>query len=489
MAAMVRSYLDLCTKYSTRPSADVAIWLRLQSMAVPAAPDTNMPPPDTDMPPRENRRGWKMLAGSRCDCSPPKPMITNGLAGPTDSLVIRPKQGDGAKGFTDMDMLPLCDIFSEPPAEGAWPLEALKALDLSRTHIGRSGILLFCNTVLASPKCSIATLNLSNQKIGSTGARALAAAARANHSLKELILHNCWLRDEGGRVFAGLLAESPQSHALSLLDLSNNVIPMQTCIAIEAAVGMRMTPEGLEKKSKDLKPPACILNTDGNRVFDEVLNATSHGLALILAIVGCVFLSMSVRGRPAHYQWAIALYLTSLCALFLASTLYHSFFSLKATRIIFSVLDHSAIYLLIAGSYTPILAILFADKPKYSQGLLGVMWTLCIIGISATAILPETSFKMVLSLSLYLGMGWAAALICGDMKQRLTSIGLQMLVGGGVLYTVGVPFFIRNRQTIGVPDHTIWHMFVLAGAFTHYMFILNHIVPAVVPADDVALQP
>lgn len=485
MAAIVRSYLDLCAKYSTQPNADVAIWLRLHSIAGPAVPDAQV-----DMPPPASRRGWKMLTASRCDCSPPRLLSSSltAIAGSRGSLVIRPKEGDGAKGFTDMDMLPLCDLLSEATSDGAWPVEPLKALDLSRTRIGRSGVLLLCNTIFPSPKCSIATLNLSHQKIGSTGASALAAAARANHNLKELILHNCLLRDEGGLVFAGLLGESPKSHALSFLDLSNNIISMQTCIAIEAAVGKRMAPEGLQKAPTDPELSPVAINTDGNRVFDEVLNATSHGLAFILSIVGSVFLGMSVYGRPGYYQWAVTLYLISLCALFLASTLYHSFFSLKNTRIIFSVLDHSAIYLLIAGSYTPILAILFADKPQYSQGLLGVMWALCILGISATAILPETSFKSILSLSLYLGMGWAAALIVGDMKQRLTSTGLQMLVGGGVLYTLGVPFFVRNRQTIGIPDHTIWHVFVLAGAFAHYMFILNHIVPAVVPVADATTQ-
>jgi len=265
-------------------------------------------------------------------------------------------------------------------------------------------------------------------------------------------------------------------------------LPMQTYVAIETAVGMKMTPEGLHPSTKDVALLSITVNTDGNRVFDEVLNATSHGLAFIFAIVGSVFLGMSVYGRPAHYQWAVTLYLISLCTLFLASTLYHSFFSLKTTRIVFSVLDHSAIYLLIAGSYTPILAILFADKPEYSQWLLGVMWSLAILGMSATAILPETTFKMILSLTLYLGMGWAAALIVGDLNQRLTSTGVRMLIGGGVFYTFGVPFFIKNRQSLGIPDHTIWHMFVLAGAFSHYMFILNHIVPVEMPAMNAASQ-
>lgn len=240
-----------------------------------------------------------------------------------------------------------------------------------------------------------------------------------------------------------------------------------------------MTPDNLQNISGPIS-----VNTNGNRVFDEVLNAVSHGAAFILAIVGAVFLGRAVRESPTHYKWSVTLYLFSLIFLFLASTLYHSFFSLKATRAIFSVIDHSAIFLLIAGSYTPILAILFVDKPEYSQHLLGFMWGMCALGICVTAILADGKVKDILSLTLYLSMGWAAILITEDMNARLALEGWQLLVGGGLMYTVGVPFFVKNGQTLSIPDHTIWHFFVLAGAFTHYLFIFSHIVPFSVPVQE-----
>lgn len=326
------------------------------------------------------------------------------------------------------------------------------------------------------------TVNLSHQRIGATGATALAVAARANSTLKELLLHNCGLKDEGGLIFVELLSETPRLHGLVLLDLSNNLIPMQVCVALESVVGMKMTPEGLQSISpKPGEDEHTVINTDGNRVFDEVLNAVSHGVAFLASIVGAVFLGMAVQSKPAVYKWSVTLYLISLVTLFLASTLYHSFFSLRTTRVVFSVLDHSAIYLLIAGSYTPILAILFPDKPEYSETLLGFMWLMCVLGIFVTAVLPEGKFKMILSLSLYLGMGWVAILINSDLMQRLSSMGMWLLIGGGVLYTGGVPFFVKHRQTLGVPDHTIWHIFVLGGAFAHYLLVLQHVVPAIVP--------
>merc|ERR1712032_1016008 len=189
--------------------------------------------------------------------------------------------------------------------------------------------------------------------------------------------------------------------------------------------------------------------------------------------------------EPAYYIWSVTLYLISLCVLFLASTLYHSFFSLRFTRVIFSVLDHSAIYLLIAGSYTPLLVILFPDKPEYSQWLLCFMWLMCVLGVSTTVIVSEGKFKMVLSLSLYLGMGWVAILINSDLMERVASTGFQLLLVGGLFYTGGVPFFVKNRQTLGVPDHTTWHIFVLAGALAHYAFIFKYVVPAIVPGGPV----
>lgn len=484
---MVQRYLELCNTYSTHPSADVAVWLRLQSRVGSASVRMDQPPRIEENTRRKKlgQRGWKAAQG--CDCRVPgggpgvKSIPTRTDASAT--LVVRPRPGKGSPGFTDMDMLPLCDLLAESSC-----LSSLRSLDFSRCCIRQSGVLLLCDLVLTSPGCNIVTLNLSNQKIGSTGAFALAAAVRSNKNLKELLLHNCWLRAKGGTIFADLLAETPQLHALTLLDLSNNVIPMLVCLDIETAVGMKMTPDGLQKMSStdDTDIPVMI-NTDGNRVFDEVLNAVSHGIAFIISIVGCVFLGLAVRLKPAYYKWSVTLYLISLCGLFLASTLYHSFFSLSFTRIIFSVLDHSAIYLLIAGSYTPILAILFPDKPEYSERLLYFMWLMCVLGISTTVIVSEGKFKKILSLSLYLGMGWVAILINGDLVERVSSTGMQLLFVGGLFYTGGVPFFVKSRQTLGVPDHTIWHIFVLAGASAHYAFILKYVVPAIVPGGPMPL--
>jgi len=370
----------------------------------------------------------------------------------TGALIMRPKMASAGDRFSDMDMLPFCDFLSS-----AEPfLMGIDTLDLSRCTLGLSSVLLLCHTVLCKEKCGIRKLILK-QVLGSIGAEALVHAVCANHNIKELLVSNCALHRSGGIVFEGLLS-TPESHGLTHLDLRNNVIPFKVCEKLEAVSG------------------GLVLDTAGNRVFDEVLNSVSHGAALVLAIVGTPFMGKAVRHQPALNVAAVTLYLVSLIMLFLASTLYHGFFTLGKTQAVLSVLDHSAIYLLIAGSYTPCLAIVFNDSPTHSQYMLGFIWFCALVGICVTAFAPKGRMKKFVSLTLYLGMGWVALVVTGDLMQRVPLIGLQQLVLGGILYSLGVPFFIKNGQTLGFPDHTMWHMFVLAGAFMHYWFILNHVV-------------
>ena len=145
-----------------------------------------------------------------------------------------------------------------------------------------------------------------------------------------------------------------------------------------------------------------------------------------------------------------------------------------------------------AGSYTPFLTILFPDKPMYSTGLLGFLWLMAILGI-VLHLTYYGPFKTGLQVSTYIGMGWAALVCIQDINDRLGAIdkvagmgtGVWLLFVGGVLYTVGVPFFVRDKRTIGIPDHTIWHLFVMAASAAHYYCVLLYLVPF--PYEDVPL--
>lgn len=154
----------------------------------------------------------------------------------------------------------------------------------------------------------------------------------------------------------------------------------------------------------------------------------------------------------------------SLLVLYTASTLYHSFFALMVTRYVFEVLDKCAIYILIAGSYTPYLQICLHDKPKWSVYLLAFIWLCAIMGVSVEACFPAWKHKPKFSLSMYLGMGWACMVCMPDLIGVVPPITLYLVVMGGVAYTGGVPFFIRNNNL----DHSVWHLFVLAGSVFHW---------------------
>ena len=137
---------------------------------------------------------------------------------------------------------------------------------------------------------------------------------------------------------------------------------------------------------------------------------------------------------------------TSLLVLYTSSTLYHSFFALMITRYVFEVLDKCAIYILIAGSYTPYLQICLHDKPKWSIYLLAFIWFCAIAGVSVEACFPAWKYKPTFSLSMYLGMGWACVVCLPDLIEVVPQVTLHLLILGGVAYTGGVPFFVRNNN-------------------------------------------
>ncbi|KAL3943716.1 MAG: hypothetical protein SGBAC_002223 [Bacillariaceae sp.] len=143
------------------------------------------------------------------------------------------------------------------------------------------------------------------------------------------------------------------------------------------------------------------------------------------------------------------------------------------TKYIFMVLDKCAIYILIAGSYTPFMQILFYDKPIWSSGLLSFIWLCGLLGIAVEAFAPTWERRKHFSLAMYLGMGWAAMACMPQMYERLPRTAMNMLVMGGVGYTAGVPFFVRNNNM----DHAIWHLFVMAGSIFHWLCVYFYVAP------------
>lgn len=207
------------------------------------------------------------------------------------------------------------------------------------------------------------------------------------------------------------------------------------------------------------------------RLGEEIANAVAHGLGAAAAIVALTL--MIVKAMPTLDGWQIAgvaVYGASLVLLFLCSTLYHSFSHPRA-RAVFKRLDHSAIFLLIAGTYTPFLMLTLHSR--MASILLMALWGIAVAGV-VFKIFFIHRFKRF-SLFSYLAMGWLALLVIADLHHALPQAAFTLLVAGGLSYTVGAGFYAAKR----VPyTHAIWHLFVLGGAAAHCVAIGVYVIPS-----------
>jgi hemolysin III len=202
---------------------------------------------------------------------------------------------------------------------------------------------------------------------------------------------------------------------------------------------------------------------------EEWLNASSHGIGLALSIVGFVFLLLLAIHRGT--AWCVAsciVYGCSLMSLYLASTLYHSATSSRCKRAL-RFFDHAAIFLLIAGTYTPFL--LVSLRGVWGWSLFAVVWGCAVLGILFK--LRFLGRHQALSTAVYVIMGWLVVVAIKPLAAHVSSTALIWLISGGVSYTVGVLFFASRRIPFG---HVVWHAFVLAGSICHYFAIVNAVV-------------
>ncbi len=203
---------------------------------------------------------------------------------------------------------------------------------------------------------------------------------------------------------------------------------------------------------------------------EERINALTHGLGALLALIAALFLINKGLGSLSTAQMlGLVVYSMSMVVLFLASTLYHSI-ELPRIRIFLKQLDHSAIYLLIAGTYTPFLMIsLHGSK---AQWLLWLLWGLAALGVLFKLFFIHRFAKV--SLAAYLIMGWLALLVIPDIYAALPRAGFFWLVAGGVSYTLGTVFYAAKNYPY---THAIWHLFVLIGAACHCWAIYYYVLP------------
>jgi len=222
-------------------------------------------------------------------------------------------------------------------------------------------------------------------------------------------------------------------------------------------------------------PPEESVEPTPGFLSTELANTVTHGLGLLLSIIGLVVLVVSsTRNGDGRLIVACSVYGATLVLLYLASTLYHSVGSIYAERV-FRAIDHAAIYLLIAGTYTPFTLVSLGGGWGWS--LFGVVWGLALLGIVFKTVCIER-FKL-LSLLLYLAMGWLALVAIEPLVENVPRGGLMWMFAGGAAYTLGVVFYLWKS----IPHHhAIWHLFVMAGSTCHFFAVMFYVVPAVAPA-------
>ncbi|MCE3220461.1 hemolysin III family protein [Vibrio diabolicus] len=204
---------------------------------------------------------------------------------------------------------------------------------------------------------------------------------------------------------------------------------------------------------------------------EELANTITHGIGMIFGIVGLILLLIKAIDQQADTLTlaSMAVYGASIIVLFLASTLYHAIPHPNAKRWL-KTFDHCAIYLLIAGSYTPFL--LVSLRTPLAFGLMIVIWIIALLGIIMKVAFVYRFKK--LSLMTYLVMGWLSLIVIYQLAINLDIGGLTLLAAGGIVYSLGVIFYVAKRIPF---NHAIWHGFVLAGCVCHFFAIYYFVEP------------
>ncbi|MCL4408109.1 MAG: hemolysin III family protein [Thermotogae bacterium] len=211
-------------------------------------------------------------------------------------------------------------------------------------------------------------------------------------------------------------------------------------------------------------------NIENYTIGEEIANAVTHGIGTLLAIAALVLLVIfsSIYGN-AWYVVSFSIYGSSLVILYTMSTIYHALPRGKA-KDIFEIFDHSSIFLLIAGTYTPFELITLRGSVGWT--LFGITWGMAIIGILFKVFFVKKF--VVLSTLIYIIMGWMIVFAIKPLFEKLPIDGIVFLVIGGIFYTLGTVFYIRRKMKY---HHAVWHLFVIGGSAMHFFAILFYVLP------------
>ncbi len=220
----------------------------------------------------------------------------------------------------------------------------------------------------------------------------------------------------------------------------------------------------------DYHPPSYTLG-------EEIANSVIHGMGIVLGIAGLgVLTAFAALHGDAWHIVSCSIFGAALIVLYTTSTLYHSI-PIPRVKAVMRTLDHSAIFLLIAGTYTPFLLVNL--RGPWGWSLFGIIWGLALLGIALRVARGRRSTWV--AVTLYAGMGWAVVIAVKPMLNHVAAGGLLLLLLGGLAYTLGIAFYVWKRLPY---HHAIWHLFVLAGSILHFFAILFYVIPLATPDYD-----
>ena len=214
---------------------------------------------------------------------------------------------------------------------------------------------------------------------------------------------------------------------------------------------------------------ASRLEHTSYQLGEEIANSITHGLGCLLSIAALVVMMLrtSLHGTALHVV-SCAVYGSTLIFMYLSSTLYHGLYGQRVKRV-FRVFDHAAIFLLIAGTYTPFTLLVL--KGVWGWALFASVWIIGIVGIVLMAIGLEG--RTALFTGLYVLMGWMVVIGFKPLLASLPLGGVLCLAAGGLCYTGGIAFFAMRRPY----SHTVWHLFVFAGTVCHFVAVMRYVIP------------
>jgi hemolysin III len=215
---------------------------------------------------------------------------------------------------------------------------------------------------------------------------------------------------------------------------------------------------------------AAAAQSGGYPLAEELANSITHGLGAALGLAAlAVLVTLAARRGTASHVVGCAVFGSTLVLLYTASTLYHAIPHAAAKRVL-QVLDHSAIYLLIAGTYTPFMLVTL--RGAWGWTLLAVVWAAAAAGIALCSTVGRRAHAV--SVALYIVMGWIGVVAFRPIVATIGWGGMGLIAGGGLVYTIGVLFYAWRRLPY---HHAIWHLFVLAGSGLHVAAVLRYVIP------------